>query len=61
MEEQYKRAVSLLNGQLYQHQKKGVSWLISMENLDRGQKVDSFVTKWVWENRYRSFRQYSET
>ena len=38
MEEQYTRAVSLLNGQLYQHQKKGVSWLLSMENLDRGPK-----------------------
>ena len=38
MEDQYKRAVSLLNGELYQHQKKGVSWLLSMENLDRGPK-----------------------
>ena len=38
MDEQYTRAVSLLNGQLYQHQKKGVSWLLSMENLDRGPK-----------------------
>jgi SNF2 family DNA or RNA helicase len=38
MEEQYTRAVSLLNGQLYQHQKEGVSWLLSMENLSKGSK-----------------------
>ena len=38
MEEQYTRAVSLLDGQLYQHQKKGVSWLLSMENLSKGPK-----------------------
>jgi SNF2 family DNA or RNA helicase len=38
MEEQYTRAVSLLNGQLYQHQKEGVSWLLSMENLSKGPK-----------------------
>ena len=36
MEEQYKRAVSLLDGELYHHQKKGLSWLLSMENLNRG-------------------------
>ena len=36
MEDQYKRAVSLLNGQLYKHQKEGLSWLLSMENLNRG-------------------------
>src|SRR6056300_1250576 len=36
MEERYTRAVSLLNGQLYQHQKEGVSWLLSMENLSKG-------------------------
>ena len=38
MEDQYKRAVSLLNGQLYQHQKEGLSWLLSMENLSKGPK-----------------------
>jgi SNF2 family DNA or RNA helicase len=38
MEEQYTRAVSLLNGQLYKHQKEGVSWLLSMENLSKGSK-----------------------
>ena len=38
MEEQYTRAISLLNGQLYQHQKEGVSWLLSMENLSKGSK-----------------------
>ncbi len=32
MEEQYNRAVSLLNGELYRHQKEGVSWLRSMDN-----------------------------
>ena len=38
MEDQYKRAVSLINGQLYKHQKEGLSWLLSMENLSRGPK-----------------------
>ena len=38
MEEQYNRAVSLLNGELYRHQKEGVSWLLSLENLTRGAK-----------------------
>tara|TARA_B100000902_G_scaffold73046_1_gene78230 strand:- start:1190 stop:2626 length:1437 start_codon:yes stop_codon:yes gene_type:complete len=38
MEDQYKRAVSLLDGELYKHQKEGVSWLLSMENLSRGPK-----------------------
>ena len=33
MEEQYTRAVSLLNGTLFDHQKQGVAWLLSMENL----------------------------
>jgi len=36
MEEQYTRAVSLLNGTLFDHQKQGVAWLLSMENLSKG-------------------------
>lgn len=36
MDEQYTRAKSLLKGELYQHQKEGLSWLLSMENLNRG-------------------------
>jgi SNF2 family DNA or RNA helicase len=36
MEDQYTRAVSLLNGTLFDYQKEGVAWLLSMENLSKG-------------------------